>query len=61
MLVHWALCFLLLFSSVSFSNTFGTVVPVLGGATDIVLDEGRNRIYLVNANQNRVVGASWTG
>ncbi len=53
MLVRWALCFLL-FSGVSFSATFGTVVPVLGGATDIVLDEGRNRIYLVNTNQNRV-------
>jgi uncharacterized protein (TIGR03437 family) len=29
-------------------------VPVLGGATDIVLDEARGRIYLVNTNQNRI-------
>ena len=27
--------------------TFGTVVPLVGGATDIVLDSARNRLYLV--------------
>ncbi len=27
--------------------TFGTVVPLVGGATDIVLDSTRNRLYLV--------------
>ena len=34
--------------------TFGTVVTLLGGASDIVLDELRNRLYLVNGAQNRV-------
>lgn len=51
--VRWALGFLLL-SSAGFGATFGTVVPVLGGATDLVLDEGRDRLYLVNTNQNRI-------
>src|SRR5258708_4260551 len=43
-----------LFYSVSFAATFGTVVPVLGGASDLVLDEGRGRLYLVNTVQNRI-------
>ena len=34
--------------------TFGTAVPVVGGATDIVLDEGRGAIYVVNSTQARV-------
>ncbi len=34
--------------------TFGTVVPFVGGASDLVLDEARNRIYLTNTTQNRV-------
>jgi len=34
--------------------TFGTVVPVVGGLLDIVLDEPRNRLYLVNPAYNRV-------
>ena len=36
------------------SATFGTVVTVIGGAADIVLDEARSRIYLVNTIQNRI-------
>src|SRR5258708_29159602 len=43
-----------LFYSVSFAATFGTVVPVLGGDSDLVRDEGRGRLYLVNTVQNRV-------
>src|SRR5258706_15903564 len=43
-----------LFCCVSWAATFGTVVPVLGGASDLVLDEGRGRLYLVNTIQNRV-------
>ncbi|MBL8173985.1 MAG: beta-propeller fold lactonase family protein [Bryobacterales bacterium] len=34
--------------------TFGTAVPVVGGATDIVLDEGRGAIYVVNSTQARI-------
>src|SRR5688500_10297416 len=34
--------------------TLGTVVPVVGGAADIVLDEARSRLYLVNSARNRV-------
>ena len=34
--------------------TFGTVTPLIGGASDLVLDEGRNRLYLVNSPQNRI-------
>lgn len=34
--------------------TFGTAVPVVGGATDIVLDEGRGAVYVVNSTQSRV-------
>ena len=34
--------------------TFGTVVPLIGGASDLVLDETRNRLYLLNSPQNRV-------
>ncbi len=31
----------------AFAATFGTVVPLVGGATDVVLDSARNRLYLV--------------
>lgn len=41
-------------SVISLAATFGTVVPVLGGASDLVLDEGRGRLYLVNTTQNRL-------
>src|SRR5664279_5015763 len=34
--------------------TFGTVVPIVGGAADIVLDEPRNRMYLVNSQLNQL-------
>lgn len=51
--LRWGLGFALC-SAVSLAATFGTVVPVLGGASDLVLDEGRGRLYLVNTNQNQV-------
>lgn len=38
----------------SWGATFGTTVPVLGGGADIVLDEARNRLYLVNSSQSRI-------
>ena len=44
---------LLAFSG-AWAATFGTVVQIVGGASDIVLDEARGRIYLVNTNQTRV-------
>ena len=44
---------LLAFSG-AWAATFGTVVQLVGGASDIVLDEARGRIYLVNTNQTRV-------
>lgn len=34
--------------------TFGTAVPMTGGATDLVLDEARGRLYLVISSQNRI-------
>src|SRR5690349_5466456 len=37
-----------------FSATFGTVVPIVGGGADIVLDEPRNRLYLVNSSLNEI-------
>lgn len=36
------------------SATFGTVVPLVGGASDLILDEARGRLYLINTNQTRV-------
>ena len=38
----------------AFTATFGTVVPIVGGAADIVLDEPRNRLYLVNSALNEI-------
>jgi uncharacterized protein (TIGR03437 family) len=34
--------------------TFGRVVPLVGGASDIALDEGRGRLYLTSSLQNQV-------
>jgi uncharacterized protein (TIGR03437 family) len=34
--------------------TFGRVVPLVGGASDLVLDEVRNRVYLVGAATNKL-------
>ena len=44
----------LLVAACTWSATLGTVVPLTGGAADIVLDEGRGRIYLVNTGQSRI-------
>ena len=38
----------------TYAATFGTIVPLTGGASDIVLDEPRNRLYLVNTARNRI-------
>lgn len=44
----------LVLTAIAMSATLGTVVPVLGGAADIVLDEARGRVYLVNTIKNQV-------
>ena len=49
-----ALLYLVLGAATLDAATFGTAVPLIGGASDLVLDEGRNRLYLVNTPQNRV-------
>ncbi len=36
------------------SATFGTVISFAGTPSDIVLDESRGKLYLVNANANRI-------
>jgi len=41
-------------TTICWSATFGTVVPVVGGLLDIVLDEPRRRLYLVNPTYNRI-------
>ena len=42
----WVLTTVLM-ANAAFGATFGTVVPLVGGATDIVHDAARNRLYLV--------------
>lgn len=44
----------LLFSALLHAATFGTRVPVAGGPLDLVLDERRGRLYLVDFNTNAV-------
>ena len=34
--------------------TFGTPVSVLGAASDLILDESRRRLYVVNSTANRI-------
>ncbi|MEP7362431.1 MAG: hypothetical protein ABI972_04180 [Acidobacteriota bacterium] len=34
--------------------TFGTVVSVTGGASDLALDDARQRLYLVNSTRNQI-------
>src|SRR5205807_2152000 len=36
------------------SATFGTVISLGGTPSDIVLDESRGKLYLVNTNANRI-------
>src|SRR5262245_5774077 len=44
---------LLLLGLTSYGATFGVVTPALGAA-DIILDQPRGRLYLINSNLNRV-------
>lgn len=41
-------------AAIACAATLGTVVPIVGGASDIVLDEARRRLYLVNSGQGRI-------
>src|SRR5712692_3759489 len=45
--------FLSLLGVTGYGATFGTVTPALGAA-DMVLDQARGRLYLINSNLNRV-------
>ena len=54
MLRAFPLLFLFHLLSVCYAATFGTVVPVVGGVSDLVLDEPRQRLYLVNSNRNQI-------
>ncbi len=44
--------FLLIGSVSAHAASFGKVIPLLGGGTDILLDEARNQIYLTSSVQN---------
>ncbi len=44
----------ILFTSTAVAATFGTVVTLPGGASDIVLDEPRGALYLVNPGASRI-------
>ena len=43
-----------LLAASAFAATFGTVVPLTGGASDLALDEVRGNLYLVNTNRNEI-------
>ena len=49
--LRWMFAFLVL---PAYSATFGRVVPMVGGASDVVLDEARGRLYLISSLQNQV-------
>ncbi|MEK7404326.1 MAG: hypothetical protein AAB225_04390, partial [Acidobacteriota bacterium] len=51
--LRWVIAFGLVVSA-CLAATFGTIVPVTGALFDIVLDEPRGRLYLVNPVYNRV-------
>ncbi len=48
------ICFLVVGGLVLHAATFGRVVPLLGGGSDIVLDESHNRLYLTSSATNQV-------
>ncbi|MBK7929063.1 MAG: hypothetical protein IPJ98_16780 [Bryobacterales bacterium] len=49
LLLFFAAC-----ASVLPAATFGTVVAVTGGASDLVLDDQRQRLYLVNSTRTQI-------
>ncbi len=52
----WSLVALIVFSKPVLPANFGTVVAPAGGAaySDLILDQVRNRLYLVNSTANRI-------
>jgi uncharacterized protein (TIGR03437 family) len=46
--------FLTLLTAEAFGATFGTVVTIVGETSDLVFDQPRNRLYVVNSTQNRI-------
>ncbi|MEZ5402298.1 MAG: beta-propeller fold lactonase family protein [Bryobacteraceae bacterium] len=50
-----ALLLTVLGASIASAATFGTVVPITGSVSDLVLDEARNRLYLVNTTTDEVL------
>ncbi|MEZ5352327.1 MAG: hypothetical protein R2762_06785 [Bryobacteraceae bacterium] len=55
MRVSGIVCLALSIPAVVGGATFGTVVPVTGSVSDLVLDEARNRLYLVNTTTDEVL------
>src|SRR2546427_1854234 len=53
MLLARFILFLSLLGVTGYGATFGTVTPALGAA-DLVFDQARGRLYLINSNLNRV-------
>jgi uncharacterized protein (TIGR03437 family) len=49
-----AVCFLAAWSLALHAATFGKVVPLLGGGSDLVLDESHSRLYLTSSATNQV-------
>ncbi len=47
-------CFLVAAGMALHAATLGKVVPLLGGGSDIVLDEGHNRLYLTSSATNQL-------
>jgi uncharacterized protein (TIGR03437 family) len=45
---------LFLLAAQTFAATFGTVVTIIGETSDLVYDESRGRLYVVNSTQNRI-------
>ena len=51
--LRWLFAFLLCVLP-AHAATFGRIVPLVGGASDVALDEGRGRLYLTSSLQNLV-------
>src|SRR5262249_33611158 len=41
-------------ASQAFAATFGSVVTIVGETSDLVFDEARKQLYVVNSTQNRI-------
>lgn len=52
--VRFLFCLILVSTSPLFGAFFGTTVNLIGGPSDIVLDEGRGRLYIVNNTASNI-------